>query len=168
MKTVSALIALALGAGLAGSAMAADTIVQFSRGIGVDPVAGIDPGTGMPVINTVRNVPPGGRPWVIRKLRASFYADGSVMVRGAGLLFSGGDNIGTTGPITQVKATLFCGQPGQAVGYDSALGDLDARGDFTIKGQMLQAPANPCVKPVLLIRNVAGAWFAAGIVGDED
>lgn len=164
MKTVSALTALALGAGLAGSAMAADTIVQFSRGIGVDPVAGIDPGTGMPVINTVLNVPPGGRPWVIRKLRASFYADGSAMVRGAGLLFSGGNFIGTRGPVNQVKATLFCG----GVGYDSAPGDLDARGDFTIKGQMLATPPNPCVTPVLLIRSVGGAWFAAGIVGDED
>ena len=163
MKTVSALTALALGAGLAGSAMAADTIVQFSRGIGVDPVAGID-AEGMPVINTVLNVPPGGRPWVIRKLRASFYADGSVSVRGAGLLFSGGNFIGTPGPVKQVKATLFCG----GFGYDSALGDLDARGDFTIKGQMLATPPNPCVTPVLLIRSVGGAWFAAGIVGDED
>lgn len=164
MKTISALTALAFGAGLAGTAMAADTIVQFSRGIGVDPVAGIDPGTGMPVINTVLGVPPGGRPWVIRKLRASFHADGSAMVRGAGLLFSGGNAIGTTGPISQVKATLFCG----GVPFDSAPVALDAHGDFVIKGQMLGTPPNPCATPVLLIRSVGGAWFAAGIVGDED
>lgn len=166
MKTLSTLTALALGVGLAGSAMAADTIVRFSRGIGVDPVAGIADveGKPVPVINTVLGVPPGLRPWVIRKLRASFYADGSVSVRGAGLLFSGGNAIGTPGPVKQVKATLFCG----GVGYDSAPGDLDAQGDFVIKGQMLATPPNPCAAPVLLIRSLTGAWFAAGIVGDED
>jgi hypothetical protein len=63
-----------------------------------------------------------------------------------------------------VKATLFCG----GVGYDSAPADLDTRGNFTIRGAMLQAPRNACNAPVLLIRSLGGNWFAAGIVGDDD
>lgn len=156
------LAASLVGIGIAGDALAADTIVQFNRGVGVDPVAGISGGA--PVANTVFGVPPGGRPWVINKLRASFYADGTINVRGTGLLFSGGDAIGTRGAIAQVKATLFCG----GVGYDSAPADLDARGNFTIRGPMVAAPPSPCDAPVLLIRSVGGNWFAAGIVGGDD
>lgn len=149
-------------AGGVSNALAVDTIVQFNRGIGVDPVMGIS--SGAPVANTVLGVAPGGRPWVIRKLVASFFADGSVNARGSGLLFAGGDLIGTRGTISQVKATLFCG----GVGYDSLPADLDTRGNFTIRGQMVSAPPNPCTAPVLLIRSVGGSWFAAGIVGSDD
>lgn len=155
--------ALALMLGLGANAMAADPLVQFSRGIGVDPVAGIAT-TGLPVPNTVLGVPPGGRPWVIHKLRASFYADGTMNIRGNGLLFSGGDNIGTRGTVAQVKATLFCA----GVGHDSPPADLDLQGNFTIKGRMLATPPNPCATPVLLIRSLGGNWFAAGVVGDDD
>jgi hypothetical protein len=112
----------------------------------------------------VLGVPPGGRPWTINKLKASFYPDGSMNVRGSGLLFSGGDNIGTRGAVAQVKATLFCA----GVPHDSAPADLDLQGNFTIKGRMLATPPNPCATPVLLIRSVGGNWFAAGIVGDDD
>ena len=45
--------------------------------------------------------------------------------------------------------------------------DLDANGNFVIKGTLSDALPNPCATPLLLIRkfaaNVAGAWFAAGI-----
>ncbi len=161
-RSLAWLAASIAGIGFAGSAIAADTIVQFNRGVGVDPVAGIN--AGAPVANTVLGVPPGGRPWTIRSLRASFFTDGTINARDTGLLFSGGDAIGTRGAIAQVKATLFCG----GVGYDSAPADLDTRGNFTIRGQMVQAPPNPCNAPVLLIRSVGGNWFAAGIVGSDD
>lgn len=154
---------LALMVGLGINATAAEPIVQFNRGIGVDPVAGIS-NTGLPIVNTVLGVTPGGRPWVIHKLRATFSPDGTVNVRGTGLLFSGGDNIGTRGSVAQVRATLFCA----GVPHDSPLADLDQQGNFTIKGQMLATPPNPCATPVLLIRSPGGNWFAAGIVGDAD
>lgn len=158
--------ALALMLGIGANAMAADPLVQFNRGIGVDPVAGIASGTGLPIPNSVLNVPPGGRPWVINKLKGTFYPDGAVSIRGTGLLLSGGDGIGTRGPVTQVRATLFCA----GVSHDSEAADLDVRGNFSIKGRLLNTPPNPCNAPVLLIRNgnPAGNWFAAGIVGDDD
>lgn len=155
---------LVLAAGLAATAAAADVIVQFDGGIGADPVAGINATTGAPIRNDVLGVPPGGRPWVIRKLKATYYMDGTANVRGQGLLFSGGDAIGTRGPVTQVKATLICG----GVQYDTPPMALDVQGNFAFKGQLSMFPPAPCVQPVLLIRSLGGSWFAAGIPGSED
>jgi len=145
-------------------ARAADTLVQFSGGIGADPVAGI--AAGAPVLNTVLGVPPGGRPWVIRKLRASVFVDGTVSIRGSGLLLAGGDGIGTRATIAQVFATLFCA----GVAQNSVIAPLDTAGNFVIKGALSAAPPNPCNAPVLLIRGTTGAqaWFAAGIPGGDD
>jgi hypothetical protein len=157
--------ALALSATLAsGAALAGDSLVQFNGAIGVDPVAGI--AAGAPVPNTVLGVPPGGRPWILRKLRASIDPDGSISAKGSGLLFSGGDLIGTRGGVTQVFATLFC----SGVAHHSPIVDLDTAGNFVIKGKLGAVPPSPCLSPVLLIRNAAGtqAWFAAGIPGGDD
>jgi hypothetical protein len=163
MKRTLSGLALA-AASLLAHAASDDNLVQFNRGIGVDPVAGI--ANGAPVLNTVLGVPPGGRPWVIRKLKASVSTQGTLSVRGAGLLLAGGDGIGTRATITQVVATLFCG----GVPFTSAAGDLDTAGNFSIRSALSAMPPNPCSAPVLLIRNAAGnnAWFAAGIVGDDD
>lgn len=162
MKRTLAGLALAVASLLAHASD--DNLVQFSRGIGVDPVAGI--ANGAPVLNTVLGVPPGGRPWTIRRLSASVDTNGSISARGAGLLLAGGDGIGTRATITQVIATLFCG----GVAFSSAPADLDTAGDFRIRSPLTAMPPSPCTAPVLLIRNAAGnqAWFAAGIVGDTD
>lgn len=145
-------------------AHAAETLLQFNGGIGVDPVAGIS--SGAPVLNTVLGVPPGGRAWVIGRLRGTVEADGSASIRGRGLLLAGGDGIGSRATITQVFATLFCG----GAAHHSQLADLDLAGNFHIKGALSAVPPNPCSAPVLLIRNAAGtqSWFAAGIPGSED
>jgi len=45
---------------------------------------------------------------------------------------------------------------------------LEANGDFRIDDFLSPAPPNPCVGPVLLIRNTAGSWFAAGIPKHDD
>jgi hypothetical protein len=49
-------------------AIADDSLVTFDGGIGVDPVSGTA-GTA-PALNVVRGVPPGGFPWMIKRLRA--------------------------------------------------------------------------------------------------
>lgn len=154
----------ALAALAAGTAQASDPLVQFNGAIGVDPVAGI--ANGAPVANTVLGVPPGGRGWILRRLRAEVDPDGSISAKGSGLLFSGGDAIGTRGGVTQVFATLFC----SGVAHHSPFADLDLAGNFVIKGKLGTVPPSPCLAPVLLIRNAAGtqAWFAAGIPGGED
>lgn len=165
MNLRPALLALAAASSLcAAPALAGDALLRFDGAIGVDPVAGI--ANGAPVPNTVLGVAPGGRAWVLRKLRGSVETDGRVSLKGRGLLLAGGDSIGTRATITQVFATLFCG----GAAFHSPAAELDLAGDFSIKGRFGTVPPNPCTSPVLLVRNAAGtqAWFAAGIVGDND
>ena len=163
MKTGTSVVVAGIAASVfALPAFAADTVAKFEGAIGVDPVAGIS-STGIPLLNVVHGINPGGRPWVMARLKAEFKDNGHVTVKGEGLLLSGGDAIGTIGPIQAVGATLFCGT--QA--FDSGSVPIDANGDFRIDGPLSAFPPTPCNLPVLLIRNATGgtlgAWFAAGI-----
>ncbi|MBE0626028.1 MAG: hypothetical protein IH606_14580 [Burkholderiales bacterium] len=168
MKHSSIVIALGIAAGIfASPAMAAGTLLKFDKGIGVDPVAGI--ANGAPVLNVVKGVNPGGRPWAIGKLKVRVKEDGTISAKGQGLIFSATDNIGTAGAVTQVQASLFCGA--DTVSLDSPAAPLDTNGNFNIVGSLGAAPPNPCLKPILLIRSSNGAtpgnWFAAAVPGDD-
>ena len=94
-------------------------------------------------------------------------------MRGDGLLLGGGNNIGTNAN-QSVFASLICVVPQsspQAFTVHStptAGVPLDASGDFRIDDVLTPAPPFECVNPVLLIRNLGGAWFAAGIVKRDD
>jgi hypothetical protein len=169
MKISSAVIALGAAAGIfAAPAMAASTLVKFDRGIGVDPVAGIT--AGAPVLNTVKGVPPGGKPWTIAKLKVTVKDDGSISAKGEGLVFAATDNIGTSTPVAQVAASLFCGSD-PSNRFDSAAVPISVNGNFEIGGSLSPMPPTNCATPVLLIRNapngVPGAWFAAGVPADD-
>ena len=61
-------------------ATADDSLVTFDGGIGVDPVSGIT--SNAPALNVVRGIPPGGFPWVIKRLRAGVQVDGRIHVDG--------------------------------------------------------------------------------------
>lgn len=151
-KTLSACL-LSLAAVGPLSAMAADPLLRFDGGIGVQPLrAG-------PAPNIVFGVNPGGFPWVISRLDADVSSDGGISVDGRGLLLAGGNGIGTNGG-QSVRARLFCG----GAASDSDLVPLDARGDFRIDGVLTPTPPSPCSNPVLLIVSGGGNWFAAGIV----
>ncbi len=150
-KPLSAvLLSLATLASLGASA--AEPLVRFEDGIGVQPLrAG-----GLP--NAVQGVPPAGLPWVISRLSADARTDGRIKVDGRGLVLAGGNGIGT--PAGQsVFARLICA----GVPHDSELVPLDARGDFRIEGFLNPFPPSPCANPVLLVINGGGTWFAAGI-----
>ena len=146
-----------------GLASADERLVSFESGFGVHPVAN----TG--VVNTVRGVAPGGRPWHIDKLKVRIKQDGSITARGEGLVLAGGDSAGTRGPIRQVVATLLC----DAAQFTSPPADLSLGGDFDIRGTLTPPPPSPCPNPALLIRNfagtppAAGAWFAGGTIADD-
>jgi hypothetical protein len=172
MKTAFRSVALGLlvSAGALPS-MASDNRIEFEGGIGSTPFASplLVPANGGPLLanNDVRGIAPGGRPWVIGKLRASIRADGQISVKGEGLLLGGGNNVGLPAIPRQVVATLLCGTGADLAQYNSPAVDLDARGNFSIKGTLASVQLNTCVTPALLIRNfangAAGAWFAAGI-----
>jgi len=165
MKT--SIMAGALALAFSAAAVADDSLARFDSGFGVHPVAN----TG--VVNTVRGVAPGGRPWHIDKLKVRIRQDGGITAHGEGLVLAGGDSAGTRGPIRQVVATLFC----DAAEFDSPAADISLGGDFDIRGVLTPTPPASCNNPALLIRNFAvpagatapapGAWFAGGTISDE-
>jgi len=160
------------------SAAAEDSLVRFKGGIGVIPVsAGVAVAPTLPTAQTVesvnrnfvRGVPPPGQIWRIADLRADVKVDGSIRVRGTGLLLAGGNGIGGNAG-QSVRATLICEAAAPFTLRDTGLVPLEPNGDFRID-DVLNPPPADCASPVLLIRNPAGAWFAAGIVkrdSDDD
>jgi len=165
------LSALPLLLGVPAPAAMAESLVTFNGGIGVNPVSNVanNQTVGDATRNDVRGVPPGGQPWVISKLKARVKEDGAIKVQGEGLLLAGGNGIGTNGGAS-VFASLFCGPAASATEHssDREIGvPLEANGDFRIQDVLSPTPPVPCESPVLLIRNLAGRWFAAGIPGQD-
>ncbi len=153
---------------------AADSLVKFKGGIGVIPVSsGVV--VGQPLTaevvnrNFVRGVNPPGQIWTIADLRADVTFDGSIKVRGKGLLLAGGNGIG--GNANQsVFATLICeaAAPFTLHNTNPAGVPLEPNGNFRIDDSLTPQPPADCASPVLLIRNLGGAWFAAGIPQREN
>src|SRR5678816_3200517 len=170
MKTIKTVVAILLSVGIVGqdSARERDLLARFEGGIGVIPVTG---GAG-PVnadgtfpnvkLNIVRGVSPAG-PWRIADLRAEVFTDGRIQVRGRGLLLASGNSIGTNAN-QSVFATLICEAAAPFVQRNTTLTGvpLAPNGDFRIDDTLSEIPTE-CASPVLLIRSLGGAWFAAGI-----
>ena len=157
------------------SAAADDSLVKFKGGIGVIPVSAgvaVAPTLATAQIvesvnrNIVRGVQPPGQLWRIADLRADVKADGSIKVRGRGLLLAGGNGIGGNAG-QSVRATLIC-EVANPILHDTNLVPLELNGDFRIDDVLNPAPPAVCTSPVLLIRNPAGSWFAAGILKREN
>lgn len=176
-KMVTKVAAILLALGIVGqvSAHERDFLARFEGGIGVIPVSN---GAG-PVnadgtfpnakLNIVRGVPPGAGPWRIADLRADVDTDGRIKVRGRGLLLASSNSIGQNAN-QSVFATLICEAAGPFVEHSTAFAGvpLEPNGDFRIDDTLNSVPSE-CPSPVLLIRNTAGVWFAAGIpkLGDN-
>src|SRR3954465_10001093 len=164
---------LALSVGLAAFvASADDTLVKFKGGVGVIPVSsgvGTAPTAEVVNRNIVRGVQPPGQIWRIADLRATVGRDGSISVRGKGLLLAGGNGIGGNAN-QKVFATLICeaAAPFTLRNTNTAGVPLQPNGDFRIDDVVSPAPAGVWASPVLLIRNTGGAWFAAGIEDLDD
>jgi hypothetical protein len=180
MRIVTLLTVVSLAVVLS-LARADDTLVQFDRGIGVDPVSnaqGMAATANVVNRNIVRGVQPASS-WVIAKLKAEVKDDGRITVDGRGLVFASGDAIGTalvltpTGAAASIKvfATLICENVAPFVERNSNPVPLAANGDFKIDDVLspLPPPPSSCATPVLLIRNAGnGVWFAAGIQKFDD
>jgi hypothetical protein len=136
--------------------------LKFKGALGVITVTGVA-ANGTVNLNIVRGVPPGA-PWRIADLTASVSPDGHIRVVGRGLLLATGNGIGTNAG-QSVHASLFCGPAATATEQDTNLAGiaLEADGDFRIDEYLSSVQPTPCTSPVLLIRNVGGVWFAAGI-----
>jgi hypothetical protein len=87
-----------------------------------------------------------------------------------GLVFAGGNSIGTPGAVLQVKGTLVCDTDGSASGnsvlVDTPLVELDDQGDARFNGSVGALPAACMSGPdiAFLIRTAGGRWIANGTV----
>jgi hypothetical protein len=119
----------------------------------------------------------GGQPWTTLGGRAFVdLATGQASFQVRGLVFAGGNTIGTPLPITRVKGTLVCDTDGSAspdpAHKNSVLVDtldvaLDAQGDAQWSGSVGTLPAECLTQPdvAFLIRIVpANRWIANGAV----
>jgi len=167
------LISVLLGMMIQSPSVLAGTLVEFEGGIGVIPVQRVtaNAATGTADRNDVRGVQPGGAPWVIRAFKAKVKTNGDITAEGRGLVLAGTNNIGTSGGVPTVLATLICQDGTTFNNHDSASFPLAADGDFKIQGPLTPSPPDPCTNPVLLIRiggqppitNAGNRWLAAGI-----
>jgi hypothetical protein len=155
------------------SARASDVIARFDGGIGVIPASNgagpANPDGTLPNVrlNVVRGVSPGAGPWRIAELKAEIDTEGHIRVRGRGLLLASGNSIGQNAN-QSVFATLICEAAAPFVQHNTAVSvPLEPNGDFRIDDTLASAPSE-CPSPVLLIRNTAGAWFAAGVPRSAD
>ena len=167
----AAVLMVLIGAFLASSVIADDTLVRFEGAIGDIPVSNVagtvNPNGTFPDVtrNIVRGINPAGQIWVISAFRADVKVDGRIRVDGRGLLLGGGNAIGTNGNAS-VFATLICDTAAPFPQFSTNVTGvpLAANGDFRIDDVLAPAPPAVCASPVLLIRVTAGgAWFAAGI-----
>ena len=153
----------------------ADDTLQFDGAIAVEPLAngtGTDATSQTVTRNIVRDVQPAADPWRIAAFRAEVTAGGHISAIGKGLVFAGGDTIGTAllltpdGPAANIKvfATLICEPTAPFTENNSQPVPLAANGSFQIDDTLSPAPPSPCDTPVLFIRNAANlSWFAVGV-----
>jgi hypothetical protein len=118
---------------------------------------------------TIAGVPSGGAPWVVRRGVAVLNDNGKLRVDIRGLVLPSAGN--TAGPVTQVAASVVCGD---TVAATSGPVPLTTTGDAEIRAK-LTLPS-PCFGTVVLVR-VAGingtvlgapsAWIAATSVAKD-
>jgi len=124
---------LAAGAAVAGGW--SNVLFDFDGSIGVQPFRSA---AGVPTLNTVAGVPPGGVPCGLTSFEATIKSDGDIRARGTGVLLLGADIIGTRGGPRQVILSLFCRNPPappapigslQTTPFNSEPVDLDEDGE---------------------------------------
>jgi hypothetical protein len=158
-KTLTAVVTACVLAGMLGVSTLADEFSFFA------PIVGSNPGV------TIAGVMSGGAPWVVRHGVAVLTDDGRLRVDVRGLVLPSAAN--TAGPVTQVAASVVCGD---AVAATSGAVTLTMNGDAEIRTKL--AVPSPCLGSIVLVR-VAGvngtvlaapsAFIAAtGVVKDAD
>jgi hypothetical protein len=102
---------------------------------------------------TIGGIPSGPAVWVVREGKASLTPSGELELEVKGLLISGGPANGTTGPVTQIAASLVCGGSGGMVVATTAAVNLSPEGDAELEAKI--TPPATCFGTIILVR-VAG------------
>jgi hypothetical protein len=102
---------------------------------------------------TIGGIMSGTSPWVVKNGKATLTPSGELQLEVHGLLIASGTGAGTTGPVTQIAASLVCGGSGGMVVATTAAVNLSAEGDAEIEATI--TPPATCFGTIILVR-VAG------------
>ena len=169
MRRIVALLALSLTAVVlvtvltagAASASSSDSANHTTDDGSHTFTSALVPDLGPTVEPTIGGIAPGGFPWVLNEGHATLTTSGRLEATVVGLLFGPGAPPplpGTTGPLTQVFASVVCAN-GPVISTGAVTFSPD--GDAHIH-QQVALPAQ-CVGPIVLIRASLGSgpWIAA-------
>ena len=158
--------ALALGAAVFGVNASADPgdNLRWQSVIGIIQGGNVV-GTGTGAVSS------NGQPWSARGGHVKVDPDtGRIDFSVDGLVFAGGNSIGTRGTVNQVMGTIVCDTNGSAGGnsvtVSTPLVDLSEEGDAQFQGTVGPLPAVCSTEPdvAFLIRAASGKWIANGTV----
>jgi predicted nicotinamide N-methyase len=134
-------------------------ILEFSTMVGVPR-----PFTG--AANAIRNVPGGGRPWVIGAAEGELKANGELELKVRGLVIDPNEPVATAGtnPSANFKVIVSCmskDMSGAAVisNVETALFPADAMGNAEVETSVMLP--SPCIAPIIFVTSATGSWFAA-------
>ena len=133
-----------LGLALVAGTLAAGAIAGDDGGLLNSTLIGSNP------LQSIGGVPSGGAAWVVSKGHTTLNGDGSLNLRVEGLLLQ---STGTTGPVTEVSASLVCGGSGGTVVATTAAVALTPAGNAHIHDKVT-LPAS-CIGPSILVRVAA-------------
>jgi hypothetical protein len=116
--------------------------------------------------NSIRGVPGGGLPWIIKSGRADLRAGGQLHVRVQGLLLARRDPVPADlqgkMPFTQLGAIVSCltttNGTATTANVTTKLFDVTPRGDGHLETSV--ALPSPCFAPIVFVTAPTGAWFA--------
>jgi len=116
--------------------------------------------------NAIRDVPGGGRPWVIEFGKGKLGPDGDVDVLVKGLVIDPNEPVGIAGtnPSPVFKVIVSClskDVDGNAVTVNVSTQDFpaDSAGNAHIKDTV--SLPQPCIAPIIFVTSGGGSWFAA-------
>lgn len=93
-------------------------------------------------------VGPGGVPWVLNRGEAELKMDGRFELRLDGLVIP---NLGNTGPVTTITASLYCGADANTTAVDTTQSvPISTGGDARIRDDSFTVPST-CLAPIVMV-----------------
>jgi hypothetical protein len=96
-------------------------------------------------------VAPGGLPWVLNRGAVELKSKGRLELRVRGLVIPVAPANGTTGPVTTISASLYCGADSDTTAADTTPAvPITSNGNARIRDNSFNVPAT-CLAPVILV-----------------
>jgi len=96
-------------------------------------------------------VAPGGLPWVLNRGEVELKRKGRLELRVRGLVIPVAPANGTTGPVTTISASLYCGADSDSTAADTtAAVPITSNGNARIRDDSFNVPST-CLAPVILV-----------------